>query len=66
MVMNPCPNCRAPAAPKYRPFCSLRCQQVDLGRWFSESYRVPVENPHEEELAPSGHGQDDADETSDC
>ena len=65
MAMNPCPICRAPAVPKFRPFCSLRCQQVDLGRWFSESYRVPVEDPHENELAPWVDDRDDADETSD-
>ena len=51
MAMKPCPTCRAPAQPKYRPFCSLRCQQVDLGRWFTESYRVPVDDPDENELA---------------
>jgi endogenous inhibitor of DNA gyrase (YacG/DUF329 family) len=25
------------------PFCSLRCQQIDLGRWLSEEIGVPVE-----------------------
>ena len=52
MAVKPCPICRAPAQPKYRPFCSLRCQQVDLGRWFTESYRVPLKDPDENELAP--------------
>ena len=66
MAMKPCPICRAPAAPKFRPFCSLRCQQVDLGRWFLESYRVPVEDPLENELAPWADAQNDADTTSDC
>ena len=27
---------------KYRPFCSERCQLIDLGHWFEESYRVPA------------------------
>jgi endogenous inhibitor of DNA gyrase (YacG/DUF329 family) len=27
------------------PFCSQRCKLVDLGRWFNESYHVPVEEP---------------------
>lgn len=35
-----CPICRKPTDPKYRPFCSARCADVDLGRWFAESYRV--------------------------
>ncbi|MEC5398225.1 DNA gyrase inhibitor YacG [Uliginosibacterium sp. H1] len=28
---------------KWRPFCSERCRQIDLGAWASESYRVPGE-----------------------
>ena len=26
-----------------RPFCSERCQLIDLGAWASERYRVPAE-----------------------
>ena len=29
----------------FRPFCSQRCKQIDLGTWASESYRVPVSAP---------------------
>jgi endogenous inhibitor of DNA gyrase (YacG/DUF329 family) len=25
------------------PFCSERCRQIDLGRWFSEEYGLPIE-----------------------
>ena len=36
-----CPICgRSPSA-ALRPFCSPRCQEVDLGRWLSEGYRIP-------------------------
>lgn len=39
-----CPNCKRPADGSaqnpYRPFCSERCQMVDLGGWVGESYRV--------------------------
>jgi endogenous inhibitor of DNA gyrase (YacG/DUF329 family) len=38
-----CPGCRKPAEEKYRPFCSKRCADVDLGRWLKESYRVPTD-----------------------
>jgi endogenous inhibitor of DNA gyrase (YacG/DUF329 family) len=31
------------------PFCSERCQQLDLYRWLREDYRVPVVEPDEEE-----------------
>ena len=40
-----CPQCGGEAiwSPenKWRPFCSERCKQIDLGAWASESYRVP-------------------------
>ena len=41
-----CPICRKPVAPgaKTRPFCSSRCQMVDLGRWLKGQYRVPGED----------------------
>jgi hypothetical protein len=44
-----CPSCRAPVSKgasgleKLFPFCSERCQLVDLGRWFGEDYRIPGE-----------------------
>ena len=25
----------------FRPFCSDRCRQIDLGAWANEEYRVP-------------------------
>lgn len=25
----------------YRPFCSERCKQIDLGAWADEQYKVP-------------------------
>ncbi len=41
----PCPICKRPAQPKFRPFCSARCADIDLGRWFSEDYRIPASPP---------------------
>jgi endogenous inhibitor of DNA gyrase (YacG/DUF329 family) len=38
-----CPICSKPADPKYRPFCSRRCADLDLGRWFTGRYAVPVD-----------------------
>jgi endogenous inhibitor of DNA gyrase (YacG/DUF329 family) len=40
-----CPICRRPRVHEYRPFCSARCRDVDLGRWFGEAYRVPAAEP---------------------
>ena len=30
-----------------RPFCSERCQLIDLGRWFGEGYALPQEGEEE-------------------
>jgi uncharacterized protein len=40
-----CPICKKPTDPQYRPFCSKRCADIDLQRWFTGSYAVPAENP---------------------
>jgi endogenous inhibitor of DNA gyrase (YacG/DUF329 family) len=29
------------------PFCSERCRTIDLGRWLSEAYGLPREEPGE-------------------
>lgn len=43
-----CPICRkAPPAPRYRPFCSRRCADIDLQGWFSGRYAVPAEEDAE-------------------
>ena len=34
--------CAAAPQPPYRPFCSKRCADVDLGRWLSERYAIPA------------------------
>ena len=36
-----CPICGKDVAAKYRPFCSRRCSEVDLGRWLTGSYVIP-------------------------
>lgn len=38
-----CPVCGKKAEMKFKPFCSERCQKLDLNRWLSEVYRVPGE-----------------------
>jgi len=44
-----CPICGKPVAERYRPFCSRRCADVDLHRWLSGSYAVPVTEDEEED-----------------
>jgi endogenous inhibitor of DNA gyrase (YacG/DUF329 family) len=36
-----CPICGKPFEPRFRPFCSKRCADVDLQRWFAGAYRIP-------------------------
>jgi endogenous inhibitor of DNA gyrase (YacG/DUF329 family) len=47
-----CPTCGALPVTKFRPFCSKRCADIDLGRWFSGSYSVPAVEPPEDEEWP--------------
>lgn len=44
---SPCPICAANAVRSYRPFCSKRCADIDLGRWLNGSYAVPTEQAPE-------------------
>jgi endogenous inhibitor of DNA gyrase (YacG/DUF329 family) len=48
-----CPICAKPSEPTYRPFCSKRCANIDLGRWLNESYRVPVAEQDDEDGTPT-------------
>lgn len=41
---NICAICeKNPATPKFHPFCSARCADVDLGRWLKGNYVIPGE-----------------------
>jgi endogenous inhibitor of DNA gyrase (YacG/DUF329 family) len=43
---------------KWRPFCSERCKIIDLGDWAAERYRVPAEEPPDDD-EPAGTPKDD-------
>lgn len=45
-----CPICKRATDPAYRPFCSRRCADVDLGRWFTGGYAIP--GPPAEDTPP--------------
>jgi len=50
-----CAVCAKPADPKYRPFCSKRCADIDLGRWLKEGYRFETDEiPGDEETPGEG------------
>jgi endogenous inhibitor of DNA gyrase (YacG/DUF329 family) len=38
-----CPICGKPQAETFKPFCSKRCADIDLSRWFKGVYSVPAE-----------------------
>jgi endogenous inhibitor of DNA gyrase (YacG/DUF329 family) len=48
MAAVKCPTCSKPvvwsAASPFRPFCSERCKNVDLGAWASERYAISGES----------------------
>ncbi|MGE4483315.1 DNA gyrase inhibitor YacG [Acidocella sp.] len=37
-----CPICHKPSSPVFKPFCSKRCAEIDLGRWLNDSYKLPT------------------------
>lgn len=48
-----CPACKGKSiyasSNPFRPFCSERCKNMDLGAWASESFRMPVDTPPDDE-----------------
>jgi len=52
----PCPVCRKPAASDsaFLPFCTKRCQVIDLGRWASGDYHIKGESAAPWELEGGG------------
>ena len=60
---KPCPICGKAAVERFRPFCSKRCADIDLNRWLSGVYAVPVKDDDDDEDGERP-AQDDAGETS--
>lgn len=54
MTKPSCPICKKTADEGYTPFCSKRCADIDLGRWFKGSYSVPGEDADHADDNPSG------------
>ena len=44
-----CPICGKPVAEGFQPFCSRRCADIDLNRWLSGVYAIPVTEDEEED-----------------
>jgi uncharacterized protein len=54
-----CPICGKPASEATKPFCSEQCRRVDLDRWRTESYRIPVQDDDEDSDAPPKRGDEE-------
>jgi endogenous inhibitor of DNA gyrase (YacG/DUF329 family) len=58
-----CPACGKPVEARFAPFCSARCQQVDLGRWLKGDYVIPAAPAEgERERTDPQSGGDSADD----
>lgn len=59
-----CARCRKqPVDAAFRPFCSKRCADADLGHWLTGSYVIPGPPAEDADETSSGRpSQDDADE----
>jgi endogenous inhibitor of DNA gyrase (YacG/DUF329 family) len=44
-----CPICGKSSVRATYPFCSKRCKEVDLNRWLSGSYAIPVREEEEDD-----------------
>jgi endogenous inhibitor of DNA gyrase (YacG/DUF329 family) len=68
--MSRCPTCESEARPRAQnaafPFCSARCKAIDLGKWFTEEYRVPgTPLAHDEHAQGSRTGEADTQQPED-
>ena len=59
VLIEKCLICNLEVCPKHKPFCSMRCKDIDLGKWFNENYRVQTE----EKLAVIGSNRMEVDES---
>jgi len=57
---RPCPICGHQSAQSFHPFCSARCADVDLNRWLTGAYAIPV-SPDEDNEEDDGESLQDDD-----
>lgn len=59
-----CPICKSAQVPAYKPFCSKRCADIDLGKWFNNSYAIPAADHDDEADTAAKPAQIDEGEAS--
>ena len=53
-----CPICTKATVTRYRPFCSKRCADIDLGKWMRGDYALASNAPLDTEAAEAAfHAQ---------
>ena len=52
-----CAVCGKPQEARFKPFCSKRCADVDLGRWLKGSYAIPAREADEAPADEGGEGE---------
>ena len=45
-----CPICEKKTEETYKPFCSKRCADIDLGKWLTGAYAIAGEPQNETQL----------------
>ena len=53
-----CPICGKPASERFRPFCSKRCDDVDLHRWLSGRYAIAAAEREDETAQPEAEEEE--------
>ncbi len=61
-----CPRCKVETeydkANSFRPFCSDRCQLIDLGAWAEGSYKIPTQESAEVSIDTKEDSEEESDE----
>jgi len=47
-----CPVCKKKTSTTYRPFCSIRCADLDLGKWLTGGYAIPAAETDDDDSIP--------------
>lgn len=62
LAARACPICGKASVEEFRPFCSKRCADVDLHRWLSGAYAIPVGEDEDEDGEKPGEAMPGEDE----
>jgi uncharacterized protein len=52
-----CAICGKPQDARFKPFCTKRCADIDLGRWLKGSYAIPTQEVPETAAGEGGEGE---------